>query len=52
MTDDNMQPKVDDRPEQAKPEQVRQQTQQSSHASDAAEPSQRVAHGRRPLFRN
>ena len=51
MTDDKMRPKADDRPEQAKPEQARQQTQQD-HASDAVEPGQRVVQGRRPLFRN
>jgi hypothetical protein len=51
MTDDKMQPEADDRPEQAKPEQVRQQTQQG-HASDATEPGQRVVQVRRPLFRN
>jgi hypothetical protein len=51
MTDDKMQPNVNDRPEQAKPEQVGQQAQQSQ-ASAAAQPGQRTAPGRRPLFRN
>ena len=51
MTDNKMLPKVDDRPEQAKPEQVAQQAQQSQ-AGAAAEPGQRTAPGRRPLFRS
>jgi hypothetical protein len=51
MTDDKMHPNVNDRPEQAKPEQVGQQAQQSQ-ASAAAQPGQRTAPGRRPLFRN
>jgi hypothetical protein len=54
MTDDKMQPKVDERyPEQAKPEQVGQQGQQSqpSPPNAAAQPGQRAAPGRRPLFR-
>lgn len=51
MTDDKIQVNADDRPEQKKPAQIRQQAQQS-HARDAAEPGQRVAQGRRPMFRN
>ncbi len=51
MTDDKMQPDVNDRSEQAQPEQVDQQAQQSQ-ASAAARPGQRAAPGRRPLFRN
>jgi hypothetical protein len=51
MTDDKIQPNVSDRPEQAKPQQVGQQPQLSP-ASAAAPPGQRVAPGRRPLFRN
>ena len=51
MTDDRMQPNVNDRPEQAKPEQVGQQAQQRQ-ASAASQPDQRVAPGRRPLFRS
>ena len=50
MTDDKMQPNVNDRPEQAKPEQVGQQAQRIQ-ASAAAQPGQRAAPGRRPLFR-
>jgi hypothetical protein len=53
MTDEEMQPNVNDRPEQAKPEQVGQQAQQSQNqASAPGQPGQRAAPGRRPLFRN
>jgi hypothetical protein len=51
MADDKMQPNVNDRPEQAKPEQVGQQAQQRP-ASAAAPPRQRTAPGRMPLFRH
>jgi hypothetical protein len=51
MTDSNMPPRVNDKSEQAKPEQVGQQAQQSQ-TSAVAERDQRVAPGRRPLFRN
>ena len=50
MADDKMQPNVNDRPEQAKPEQVREQAQPSQGTS-AAQPGQRVTAGRWPLFR-
>jgi hypothetical protein len=49
MTDDKVQPNVNDRPEQAKPEQVGQQ-EQKSQTSAAAQPGQRATPGRRPLF--
>jgi hypothetical protein len=54
MADDKMQPNLNDRPEQAKPEQEGQRAQQGQTgvASAAAQPSQRVAPGRKPLFRN
>jgi hypothetical protein len=51
MTADKMQPKGNDRPEQAKPEQVDQQTQQNQ-TSAIDEPGRGDALGRRPLFRN
>jgi hypothetical protein len=51
MTDDRMQPNANDRPEQTKPEQIGQQTQQSQ-ASATAQPGQRAAQGRKPLFRS
>jgi hypothetical protein len=51
MTDDKMQPNMNDRPEQTKPEAVDQQAQQSQ-ASAAAQTSQRPVPGRRPLFRS
>jgi hypothetical protein len=51
MTEDKMQPNVDDRPEPAKPEPVAQQAQQNQ-ASAAVQPDRRVAPGRRPLFRS
>jgi hypothetical protein len=47
MTDDKMQSNANDRPEQAKPDQVGQQEQQSQ-ASAATQPAPQ----RRPLFRN
>ena len=51
MTDDKMQPNVNDQPEQAKLGQVGQQAQQSQ-ASAAAQPVPRATPGRKPLFRN
>jgi hypothetical protein len=56
MADDKMVPKVSDHPEQALPEQalpeqVTQQLQQSQ-VDVAAQPGQRAAPGRRPLFGN
>jgi hypothetical protein len=51
MTDDKMQPNLNNRSEQVKPEQGDQQAQQSQ-ASAAAQPGQCAAPGRRPLFRN
>jgi hypothetical protein len=51
MTDDKTQPSVNDRPEQAKPEQTGQQAQ-PSQANAATQPSPRVSAGRRPLFRS
>lgn len=51
MTDDRMQPNVNDRPEREKPEQMGQQARQSQ-ASAAAQPGLRAAPGRRPLFRS
>jgi hypothetical protein len=51
MTDDKMRPNENDRSEQAKPEQVGQQAQQSQ-TSAPAQPVERPAPGRRPLFRN
>jgi len=50
MTDDKMQSNVNDRSEQAKPEQVGQQSQESQSYA-VAQPDRRVAPGRRPLFR-
>jgi hypothetical protein len=53
MTDDKMQPNPNgnDRPEQAAPEEPGQQAQQGQ-PNKPADPGQRVAPGRRPLFRN
>jgi hypothetical protein len=51
MTDSDMPRRVKDQSEQANPEQVGQQARQSQ-ASAVAERDQRVAPGRRPLFRN
>jgi hypothetical protein len=50
MTDAKTQPNMNDRPEQAKPQQVGRQAQQSQ-VSGTAQPAQRVSPGRRPLFR-
>jgi hypothetical protein len=50
MTDDKNHSNANDRPEQAKPEQAGQQTQQQSQAGAATQPGQRAAPGRRPLF--
>ena len=50
MTDDQLQPNVNDRPEQAKPEQVCQKAQQSRATAGVA-PGLRTAPGRKPLFR-
>jgi len=49
MTDDKMQPLVNDRPEQAKPELAGKQARQTP-PSPAAQPSQPAAPGRKPLF--
>jgi hypothetical protein len=46
-----LQPNVNDRPEQAKPELSGQEAQQRQESA-AAEPGQRATPGRRPLFRN
>jgi hypothetical protein len=51
MSDDKMQPNVNDRSEQSKPEQVDQQSQQSQ-ASAVRQPDKRTTPGRRPLFRS
>ena len=51
MTDNNMQPKVDERPEQAKPEQKGQQAK-PSQGSSASDSGRHTSPGRRPLFRN
>ncbi len=51
MADDKMVPKVNDQPEQALPEQVTQQLQHIQ-VDVAAQPGQRAAPGRRPLFGN
>jgi hypothetical protein len=51
MTDNNMQPKVDEQPEQEKPEQKSQQAQ-PSQGSSASDSGRYTAPGRRPLFRN
>ena len=50
MTNDKMQPKVNDRPEQAKSEQAGRQAQQSQESAPA-QPGQRATAGRKPLFR-
>lgn len=50
MTDDKMRPNLHDQSEQTKPEQGDRQAQQSQ-ASATAQPGQRAALGRRPLFR-
>ncbi len=51
MTDNNMQPKVDEQPEQAKLEQKGQQAQ-PSQGSSATDSGRHTSPGRRPLFRN
>ncbi len=56
MADDKIQPNVNDRPEQArpghaKPKEDEEQTRQHQSGSPA-QPAQRTAPGRRPLFRN
>lgn len=51
MTDDKMQPNVNERSEQAKPQPVDQHAQQG-RASAVAQPGQRTAPGRKPLFRS
>ncbi len=51
MTDAKTPPNENDRVEQAKREQVDQHTQQSQ-TSTAAQPGERRAPGRRPLFRS
>ncbi len=51
MTDDETQSNANDQGEHEKPEQVRQQVQQSQ-AGAAAQPGQRVVPGRMPLFRS
>jgi hypothetical protein len=51
MTDDKTPPNENDRPEQAKPSPADQQIQQR-HTSSAAQPEERPALGRRPLFRS
>lgn len=50
MTDDKIQPNVNDRHEQTKPERVGQQAHLSP-IDTGVQPGQRVAPGRRPLFR-
>ena len=50
MTHDKLQPNVNDRPEQAKPEQVGQQAQKSPATAGVAL-GQRAVPGRKPLFR-
>ena len=50
MTNDKLQPNVNDRPEQVKPEQVCQKAQQS-HATAGVAPELGAAPGRKPLFR-
>ena len=54
MTDDKTQPDPNDQSERAAPEQSSAQAQrgQADVPSPAAQPSQRAAPGRRPLFRN
>ena len=51
MADDKMVQKVNEQPEQARPEQVAQQSRQSQ-VGVAGQPGQRAAPGRRPLFRS
>ena len=51
MSDDKIQINANERPEQTKREAVDQQAQ-PSQASAAAQPNQRPAPGRRPLFRS
>ena len=56
MTDDNLRPNANDRPEQnmpeqEMPEQTSQQAQQN-RPSSAVQPERRVAPGRKPLFRS
>ena len=51
MVDEEIQPDANDRPEQAKPEQAGQRAEQRQ-AGAAAQPNQRAAPGRRPLFRS
>jgi|HubBroStandDraft_6_1064221.scaffolds.fasta_scaffold425947_2 hypothetical protein len=50
MIDDKIRTNVDGRSEQAKPDQVVQQTQQTQ-ASGVTHPDRRTVTGRRPLFR-
>jgi hypothetical protein len=51
VTEDKMQPNVNDRSEPAKSEPVDQQSQQS-HANASAQPGQRASPGRKQLFCN
>jgi hypothetical protein len=51
MIDEKKQPNVNERPEQAKPEQENQQVQ-LSQAHAMVQPGQRTASGRKPLFRS
>lgn len=51
VTDDKMQPNVNERSEQAKPQPVDQHAQQG-RASAVAQPGQRTAPRRKPLFRS
>ena len=56
MTDDNLRPNANDSPEQdmpeqGMPEQTSQQAQQTRQSA-AAQPGQRAAPGRQPLFRS
>jgi len=51
MTDDKMQPNVNERPEQAQPEPVDRHAQQNQ-ANAVVQPDQRRAPGRKPLFRS
>jgi len=50
MTNEKMQTKESNRPEQAKPKQERQEAPQR-HASAATQQGQRMTPGRKPLFR-
>lgn len=56
MTDKKIQPKLNKRPEQKMPQQVKleQAAQQApkSQVSSAVQPGQRATPGRKPLFRN